>query len=241
MMPNVTALIPARGGSRGLPRKNVLPLAGRPLIAWTIDAALQCPLVTSVVVSTDDEEIAAAAREAGARVPFMRPADLSGDESSSIDVAAHAITQLRQAGSEVRWLLFLQPTSPLRTAEDIAGAIDLQQRVSARAVVSVTPAKHPPHWMRRMNTNGVIEPWLEGTSPSRRQEAATLYHVNGAIYLIEAQDLCDARTFLPEHTHGFVMPEERSIDVDDAWDFHLADLVMRDRLANASRLKGMNQ
>jgi CMP-N-acetylneuraminic acid synthetase len=227
--PSITAIIPARAGSRGLPRKNVLRLAGRPLIVWSIDAACHAESVNSVIVSTDSEEIADISREAGAGIPFLRPAELATDAAGTVDVVLHAIDELEQRGEVVDWVLLLQPTSPLRTSRDIEDAIALQRSAGAPAVVSVVPLAHPPHWSRRLTADGRLEPWLDAPTPARRQDAEPLVEVNGAIYLIAAATLRAERNFLPDGTRALVMPKERSIDIDTAWDFHLADLILRDR------------
>jgi CMP-N-acetylneuraminic acid synthetase len=221
---SLLAIIPARGGSRGVPRKNVRPMGGKPMIAWSIEAALKATSVARVIVSTDDEEIAAAARAHGADVPFMRPADLASDTASPVDVVLHATNTLEHDD----WIVLLQPTSPLRTHHDIDDAVQLQKERNARAVVSVTSAQHPPQWMRRIDDRGVLVPWLGGQEPARRQDAETLYDINGAIYLLETKTLRDERTFVPDATHAYVMPAERSLDIDSEWDFHLADLVLKD-------------
>jgi len=227
---SITAIIPARGGSRGLPRKNVLELAGRPLIAWTIEAALSARSVSRVLVTTDDDEIARISLEAGADVPFLRPPSLASDTSGTVDVALHAIDFLETEGHKIEWIALLQPTSPLRTADDIDAAVLLLGTPRVRAVVGVVGVTHPPQWSRRLTTGGVLIPWLDMDDPARRQDGDAIYRINGALYLLHADTLRAERTFLPEPTNALVMPEDRSIDIDTAWDFHLADLVLRDRL-----------
>jgi N-acylneuraminate cytidylyltransferase/CMP-N,N'-diacetyllegionaminic acid synthase len=142
----IIALVPARGGSKGLPGKNVLPLLGKPLIAWTIEQAKACSYIDRVMVTTDDDGIAAAAREFGADVPFKRPAHLATDAAKSLDVVLHALDWLEAHGDRYDLLVLLQPTSPLRTAGDIGGALDLFISKNAGAVVSVCETDHHPYW-----------------------------------------------------------------------------------------------
>jgi len=224
-----TAIIPARGGSRGLPRKNVLPLAGKPLIGWTIDAARSATHIDRVIVTTDDDEIASVARQHGADVPFRRPAHLASDEASTFDVVAHVIETLAVT-DPIAMIALLQPTSPLRSAADIDAAASLFDERDASAVVSVTPFTHPLHWLRGIDANGELQ--TIGTSEvSRRQDAAPLYQLNGAIYLQSAASLLRERTFVPPHAVAYVMPAERSVDIDTLIDFQLAELLMKERRA----------
>lgn len=144
---NLLTCIPARGGSKGIPRKNIRPLAGKPLIGWTIDAAKQAACVNRIVVSTEDEEIATVARALGAEVPFMRPEELAADDTPGIEPVLHAIAQL--PGFD--WLLLLQPTSPLRTAADIEGIVDFCHSQQAPAAVSICEVAKHPYWMYQRN------------------------------------------------------------------------------------------
>ena len=229
-MSGIVAVIPARGGSKGVPRKNVKLLAGEPLIGWTIAAALATRDVVRVIVSTEDPEIAEVARRCGADVPFVRPLELALDTATSIDVAVHALDWMQQTEhGEPAIVLWLQPTSPLRTTDDIAAAIALQQRTSAAAVVSVCAAAHPPQWLKRLGPRGELLPWQPGPEPERRQDTASLYQLNGAIYLVQTTALRQQRTFAPEGTLAYVMPMDRSLDIDTPWDFYLAELILQDR------------
>lgn len=217
------ALIPARGGSKGLPRKNVLPLAGKPLIAWSIEAALAAPSVRRVLVSTDDPEIAEAARVAGAEVPWLRPAELATDTATSLDVALHALDQADPASE---WLLLLQPTSPLRTAGDIEAAAALRGP-GVDAVIGVCEAQTHPALALREDAEGFVAPYIEGVTATRRQDLPKAYAINGAVYLVRVSTLRDERTFKPAHTRPYRMPAERSIDIDTAWDFVVAEFALQ--------------
>ncbi len=230
-MTSVLGLITARGGSKGVPGKNVRPLAGKPLIAWTIEAARASGRLDRVVVSTDDDEIAAVAREFGAEVPFMRPAELAQDDSPHILSVLHALDEL--AGLEQYApdaVCLLQPTSPLRTAEDIDAAIAIACESDAPAVVSVTEALAHPQLTQRMDADGRLHPFMEAdTDYLRRQDLPDAYVLNGAVYVNTTDSLRRDETFYPEGLRGYVMPPERSLDIDTLWDFHLAELILCDR------------
>lgn len=225
----IIALITARGGSKGLPGKNLLPLAGKPLLAWTIEAALHSPRLDEVILSTDDAEIARVGREWGAAVPFMRPSHLAQDQSDHLSVVEHALGWLQaRDGRLPNYLLLLQPTSPLRTAEDIEAAIQTALQHDAKAVVSVCEAAHHPYLTKRIAEDGTLVNFIEADLPYlRRQDLPPAYALNGAIYLNRPTDLLAERTFLPKGTYPYVMPPQRSFDIDTAWDLHLADLILR--------------
>jgi len=227
---SIVAVLPARGGSKGIPRKNIRLLAGKPLIAWTIEAALAARSVDLVLTSTDDEEIAQVARKSGAQVPFLRPVELATDFASSEDVVLHALNWLQQnKGPQVEFVLLLQATSPLRSSEDIEAAVALQREKKANAVVSVCEVAHPPQWLKRLEPNGELLPWQTGIEPSRRQDARRVYQLNGAIYLVKSSVFLKEKTFLPERTFGYLMPPERSLDIDTPWELYLADLILKDQ------------
>lgn len=212
----VLALITARGGSKGLPRKNILPAAGRPLIAWTIDAALKSSVIDRVVLSSDDDEIINTAIEYGCDVPFRRPPELATDQASSIEVVDHALKAL--PGYD--YLILLQPTSPFRTSTDIDAAFRLMQERGASSCVSVCEVEQSPYWMYTLDERGHLInmlPSLEGVN--RRQDLPSVYMLNGAIYISSTEQLHGTRGFLDEHTVAYKMPKERSIDIDSAADF----------------------
>ena len=218
----IVAIIPARGGSKGLPGKNILNFSGKPLIAWTIEAALKCKRIDRVVVSTDDEEIARISGEYGAEVPFMRPSVISQDDSSSVDVVLHALDHV-QASTFV----LLQPTSPLRTAEHIDNAIQRMEELIAPACVSVCMATENPYWMFIESTNGGLKPIVETASrPFRRQDSPRILIPNGAIYISKVLDFRKHRAFIYNDSIGFEMAPEESIDIDTIKDFELAEKFM---------------
>lgn len=215
---NVVALITARGGSKGLPRKNVLPAGGKPLIAWTVSAAQEAQCVGRVVLSSDDDEIMAVAAAWGCDVPFRRPGELASDTASSMDVVLHALDQL--PGFD--YVALLQPTSPLRTAADIDAAFALLQASGAPSCVSVCEAEQSPYWMYRLAENGKLHALLpEHSTASRRQDLPPVYVLNGAIYIARVDWLRATGSFLAEECIAYVMPRERSIDIDNVEDFEI--------------------
>jgi CMP-N,N'-diacetyllegionaminic acid synthase len=225
------AIIPARGGSKGVRRKNIAPVGGRPLLAWTIETARAARTVNRIVVTTDDAEIAKIANDHNAEVPFLRPASLATDYTSGMDVLLHAVRWLEEnEGYHSDWVLLLQPTSPLRTAEDIDTAFSIATAHNADAVVSANPAQTHPYWMKKIESDGRFSEFFEQQKvDANRQELPPAFALNGAIYLIKNKTLLSQQNFFNSRTYAYVMPQERSLDVDTEWDLHLADLVLRDR------------
>src|SRR5262245_4221554 len=220
----VLGVIAARGGSKGLPRKNILPLGGKPLIAWSIEAAARSKALDRAVVSTDDVEIAEAAKRAGGDVPFLRPPELATDTASIIDAVLHAVDA---TGDDYSDVVLLQATSPLRTSADIDDAIALYRKAGASSCVAVTQVQKGPWWMYRMDDRGRIQPLLGAHgSANRRQDQPSAYLPNGAVYVAAIEWLRHARTFYCEDTVAFVMPPERSCDIDTALDLKLAELLI---------------
>ncbi len=223
-------VITARGGSKGLPRKNVRSLAGKPLIVHTIDAALGLgDRLYRLVVSTDDDEIAQISRTAGAEVPFKRPPELSRDDTPSIPVVQHAVRWVEENGGKlVDWILLLQPTSPLRTTADLAAALDLIQDGDPTAVIGVCEANESHPLKMKVIQNGLIHPYdpdrfREGL---RRQDYPPVYKTNGAIYLVHREVLMEQNSLLGDRVKPLVMPAERSVDIDGSLDFMLAERLL---------------
>ncbi|MFH0798579.1 MAG: acylneuraminate cytidylyltransferase family protein [Pseudomonadota bacterium] len=236
--PKIIALITARGGSKSIPRKNVKMLAGKPLIGWTVEAALQCERISRIIVSTDDQEIADVAKSFGADVPFMRPPSLAQDDSSHISVVLHALEFMRdQINVSSDYILLLQPTSPCRTAADIDNCICIAEEQSADAVVSVCEVDKHPFLTKRLRADGTLEDFVASDIQYlRRQSLPTAYATNGALYLNRCRSLVDEKTFFPKRTFPYIMPPERSIDIDTEWDLYLAGLIMTNQ--NHSNTKG---
>ena len=222
----VLGIIPARSGSKDLPRKNILPLAGKPLIVWTIEAADGSKYIDRCIVSTDCEEIAKVAEKYGGDVPFMRPVELATDEATSESVILHAIDALPQKYDMV---VLLQPTSPLRTSENIDKALDFMLEKKAPAIVSVVKTEHPPEWSVRVGNNlKMSELAMKLERGKRRQDYPPTYHLNGAIYAAKIYYYLKKKTFIMEDTIAFIMPPERSVDIDSRLDFRIAELIMKD-------------
>ena len=226
--PTILALIPARGGSKGIPRKNIVPLAGRPLIAHTIAAAKGASCLDRVVVSTDDDEIAAVAARWGAEVPFRRPAELAGDTAAGLDVALHALDWLAEnEGYAPDILVELQPVAPLRLAADIDRAVRPLLDGSADTVVGLVETEHP-YYLRRL-VGGAVFPFLPETPEAfRRQDLPPVYRLNGALLATRTQLLRERRSFYGGRTCGYVMPPERSIDIDTPLDLRIAAALLED-------------
>jgi len=218
----ILALIPARAGSKGILRKNIKLLAGKPLIAWTIQAALACPEIDSVVVSTDDEEIAAISQHWGAKIPFMRPTELARDDTPSIAVVLHALDQLPQYDA----VIVLQPTSPLRSKADIEACLSMASVRQAACVVSISEPAQSPYWMFKLDEQGRLNKLLATPDISRRQDLPPVYALNGALYFARKDWLLANRTFLTEETVGYVMPPEKSLDIDTPLDWKFAEILL---------------
>ncbi len=211
---SVLALITARGGSKGLPGKNIAPVLGRPLIDFSIAAARAARGIDRVVLSTDDESIAAVARSAGCEVPFMRPAHLATDRASSMDVVLHALDTL----PAFDLVVLLQPTSPARSAQDIEAACALLLRHQASTCVSVTLAEQSPYWMFNLGSDDRLQALIPAPAATRRQDLPPTYLLNGAVYVARCEPLRRQRSFVAPDTVAYVMPPERSIDIDTASD-----------------------
>lgn len=232
--PRVLAVIPARAGSKRLPEKNLAELAGRPLIAWTICAALEAGFIQTVMVSTDSDRIAEASRRHGAEVPFLRPAELADDTASSVDVVLHALDAYQQRGQTFDYVLLLQPTSPLRTAQDIQAGWQLLRDKQADAVISVCEVEHSPLWSNRLPEDGSLAGFLRPEVLGKRsQDLPVHYRLNGALYLISVSRLMQERRFmLDQGAYALIMPRERSVDIDTSLDLKFASLMLGERLGD---------
>jgi CMP-N,N'-diacetyllegionaminic acid synthase len=205
-------------------------LGGKPLIVWTIEAARVSTRVDRVLLSTEDDKIARIGRDAGAEVPFKRPVELAGDESSHPAVVLHALQWVKDHdGFSPEYVLVLQPTSPFRTAQDIDAAIDLaMQPPHPPAVVGVGDCVHHPYWVRRVLQDGTLQDFINvDLKDQRRQALPKAYVLNGAIFLVRVDSLVRTQTFIPPGARAYIMPPERSLDIDTPWDFHMAELLMR--------------
>lgn len=227
----ILALITARGGSKGLPGKNIRNLAGKPLISWTIKQALASPIIDRIIVSTDDNRIAAVAKKYGAEVPFMRPKVLASSSAKSVDVAIHALNWLeRYNNDKYDIVILLQPTSPLRTAEDIRRAFQLFFAKNAKAVVSVCTCEHSPLWSNRLPSDLNMGKFIKASILNKnRQSLGQYYRLNGAVYIAETRYLREKRSFFGRRTYAYIMDTVRSVDIDSIIDFTLAEILMKQR------------
>lgn len=222
------ALIPARGGSKGIPHKNVAPLGGRPLIAYTIEAALRARSVGRTVVSTDDAGIARLSRELGAEVPFLRPSDLAQDETSMVEVVKHFLERLAAVeGLRPEVIVLLQPTSPLRTAADIDRAVELFRGGAWDSVVSVVRVKRHPLWMFAMEGGRLVPLAEAGREATRRQDLPLVWRLNGAIYVTRPATISAYDNLLGEKVGAYEMPDERSLDIDSPLDLLFAETWLK--------------
>jgi CMP-N,N'-diacetyllegionaminic acid synthase len=224
--PRILGLILARGGSKRLPGKNVKPLAGKPLVAWSIASARGCAAIEDVVVSTDDEAIAAVAREHGARVPFLRPPALAGDASTSADAALHALDWLREhEGRSYDAVILLEPTSPLRASADLPGVADLlaTRWDETDAVVTVGRVQlENPAYTKRLDADGRLTPWVVQGS-----EGEAAWFPYGVAYAVKTEALRQHRTFYPPRVLGYTIERWQNYEVDDEFDFLCVEAVMR--------------
>ena len=234
----ILGIITARGGSKGIPGKNLKPLAGRPLLAYTIDAARDSGALDRVILSTEDPAIADAARSLGCEVPFMRPAELSRDETPHLPVIQHAAQWMREHGDQPDAVMILQPTSPLRSADDITAAARLLESSGADSVVSVTEVSAHAHPMRMLRVDDGGHAVLFATGEpvrrriNRRQDLPQAWVMNGAIYACRTRVLFDAEPSLyGDRVVAYAMPAERSVSIDDFEDWAAAERALARRHA----------
>lgn len=226
MKPSILAIIPARGGSKGVLRKNIRELAGKPLIAWTIEEAKKSKYITRLILSSEDEEIINVAKQYGCEVPFVRPMELAQDATPGIDPVLHAIQQC--PGYD--YVVLLQPTSPLRNVEDIDGCIQLAIEQQSDFCVSVTEPEKSPYWMYTIE-NGHLNPLINQDKVAKiRQDLPKSYALNGAVYVAKVGSLLREKSFLNKKTGAFIMPSIRSFDIDTELDIKICDGILNSQL-----------
>ncbi len=230
-MTKILAIIPARGGSKGIPNKNIADLAGKPLIGWTIANAKSSLSIDRVIVTTDSQAIANVASYYDAEVPFLRPAELAQDNTLGIQPVLHLLDWLEQQENYLPdYVMVLQPTSPLRTTNDMEAAISLAIEYQADSVVSVSPTEQHPYWMKTITEEGYLQDFvLSKDKGDRRQELPSVYALNGAIYLARREIVIEKNSFYSDRTYSYIMPVERSLDIDTPWDLYLANLILKDK------------
>jgi CMP-N,N'-diacetyllegionaminic acid synthase len=229
-MERCLGVIPARGGSKGLPRKNIRMLAGKPLLAYTAEAALAARRLTRVVLTTDDEEIAEVGRQWGIEVPFLRPAELAEDDTPTLPVVQHAVRWLEQRGDSFDSVCLLQPTNPLRRAEHIDACIELLDSSGADAVVTVlpVPAEHNPHWVYFRNPEGILKLSTGESVPvARRQDLPPAFHREGSVYVTRRRVLIEQNSLYGERLVGYPMDPAESVNIDCLADLDRAERLLR--------------
>lgn len=225
-------IIPARSGSKGLQGKNIKDLNGKPMIAYSIEAAKNSNIFDDIIVSTDSQEYANISLEYGASIPFLRPEYLSTDTATTNDVVEYTIKELKNVGKEYDYFMILQPTSPLRTFEDIVGAVNLLFEKGGNSVVSVCEAEHSPLYMNTLDESLCMNGFLAKDIRTRRQELPKYYRLNGAIYICDVSYFLRYKYFYGEKSYAYIMDKKRSIDIDDELDFIFAQYIM-----NTNQLK----
>ncbi|NLH10450.1 MAG: acylneuraminate cytidylyltransferase family protein [Holophagae bacterium] len=229
-MIRVLGLVTARGGSKGIPHKNLAPLLGRPLLAWTADAALRAHNLARVVLSTDDVSIAEVGRALGLEVPFLRPPELARDDTPTLPVLQDVVRNLEAAGEEYDAVFTLQPTNPLRLPSDIDGAIGLLERTGADSVIGVTPVGdwHPAR-MKAIEPSGrVIDPpFAEAFEGQPRQTLPQLYLREGSVYVTRRDVLMVRGSIKGDDCRAWIIPEERALNIDTPFDLWLAEQMLR--------------
>ena len=227
----VLGIVTARGGSKGVPRKNVRELAGKPLLAWTAEAALGAKRLARVVLSTDDTEIAEVGRRAGLDVPFMRPAELALDSTPSLPVLQHVVATLEAAGDHYDATCLLQPTSPLRTPDTIDRCIELLETSGADSVVTVlpVPAEYNPHWVFFQDGNGALVPAMPGPLIPRRQELPPAFHREGQVYVTRRDVLMERGSLYGTRMIGYAIDPAASVNIDTPEDWQRAATMLQGR------------
>ena len=220
------AIIPARSGSKGLKDKNIKDLCGKPLMGYTIEAAWESGMFDEVMVSTDSEVYAEIARKCGAQVPFLRSEATSTDTASSWDMVEEVLNGYRKLGKSFDTFCLLQPTSPLRNSEDIKNAYKLYEEKADLAVVSVCEAEHSPLWCGHLPENGEFIDFIDRESIKQRQANGKFYRLNGAIYIVNCERFNSERYFYQKGGFAYVMPQNRSVDIDSDIDFLIAEVLM---------------
>lgn len=219
------AIIPARSGSKGLEDKNIKILNGKPLIAYSIEAAIRSGIYSHIIVSTDSKKYGEIAKQYGAEVPFYRSKETASDSSSTWDVIKEVLKKYKEVGIEFDTFTLLQPTSPLRNYKDIQNAYQLFKEKNAVAVISVCEMEHSPLWSNTLPENNSLLGFLKSESNEQRQNLETYYRINGAIYIAKIRDFFEDINLYREGSFAYIMPIKRSIDIDTELDFKIAEII----------------
>lgn len=221
------AIIPARSGSKGVKDKNIRELCGKPLIAYTIETALKCGEFDEVMVSTDSDKYAEIARRYGANVPFLRSTETASDTASSWDMVKEVLNRYKELGKEFDTFCLLQPTSPLRTSEDIYKAYELYCECADLAVISVCEAEHSPLWSGQLPESREFINFISTDAQRRRQDVGKYYRLNGAIYIVNVRRFKEEENLYQKGSFAYIMSQERSVDIDAELDFKIASVILR--------------
>lgn len=225
------AIIPARSGSKGIKDKNIINLKGKPLIAYTIDAAKESQIFDEIMVSTDSLKIAEISKSFGAKVPFLRPKELANDNAKTVDVIIHALNYYVNKNIEFDYFMLLQPTSPLRNSKDIKNAVNLLFDRNANSVVSVCETEHSPLWSNTLPEDLSLANFIKQEVKNiPRQELPKYYRINGAIYISNVDFFIREKDFYGEKSYAYIMSPERSIDIDNLVDLKLAEILLGGQL-----------
>lgn len=223
------AVVPARSGSKGLRDKNIKEINGKPLLAYSIQAAIESKLFDTIYVSTDSQNYARAAMEYGGEVPFLRPDELASDTASSWDAVCCALKQYQEIGKTFDTVTILQPTSPLRNKEDIQGGFQLFQEKKAKAVVSVSEVEHSPLWSNTLPESKRMDSFIKPEADKRRQDLEIYYRINGALYIVDVNKILQTDQIYDQDCYAYIMKQEHSIDIDTELDFEIAKMMLSKR------------
>jgi len=227
------AIIPARSGSKGIKNKNIISLKGKPLISYTIESAIESGIFDEVMVSTDSKEIAEISKTYGAKIPLLRPYKLATDEASTLDVILHTLDYYINQKIFYDYFVLLQPTSPLRNSEDIVNAVELLFEKNADSVVSVCETDHSPLWSNTLPKDLNLNNFIRQEAKNKpRQELPKYYRINGAIYISKVDKFIKERDFYGLNSYAYIMPLDRSIDIDNFVDLKLAEILLEEIYAN---------
>jgi CMP-N,N'-diacetyllegionaminic acid synthase len=222
----ILAIITARGGSRGIPRKNLREIGNKPMLAWSIQAAQKSRFIDRLILSSEDIEVIETAKKFGCEVPFKRPHYLATDDAESMDVVHHALNALPE---KYDYLILLQPTSPFCSAQDIDGCLEILHKEKAPSAVTVFEVDKHPNWMYSFSKGSRIQPLIEGEKrTTRRQDLPRVFALNGAVFIARCDWVASQRDFISPETVAYEMPKNRSIDIDTENDLLLANLLAKE-------------
>ncbi len=228
-MDKILAIITARSGSKGLKDKNIKEMNGKPMIAYTIEAAKNSGIFADIVVSTDSEKYAEISKEYGAFVPFLRSEELSSDTATSVDVILSVIEKMEELGRVYDYFMLLQPTSPLRTGQNIIESYKLLKTKNANAVISVCEVDHTPLISNTLDDSLSLDKFLDKAKNMRRQDMPVYFRINGAVYLCGIDYFKKYRDVYRENSYAYIMTKKESVDIDDEIDFKLAEIILKEQ------------